>query len=168
MASRAPLDQRGHHAAPREFPLQPPPQRTARHDALACFLGEWAAEGTSFGGPDKSGERWRSTHSAHWHTGNFFIIQDERATIAGKPFDTLSIIGVDPDTGGYFVRSIENHGFYRHYQLARDGDVWTLTGATERARTEFTDDDRTQVIKWEWKPEGQWLPLCDRVAKRID
>ena len=96
------------------------------------------------------------------------MIQDERATISGRPFDTLSIIGFDPDTSGYFVRSFENHGFTRHYDLARDGKVWTLTGATERARTEFTDDDRTQVISWEWKPEDRWLPLCDRTAIRTD
>ena len=154
--------------------MQSSPQRTAQHDALDCFLGEWAAKGTSFGGTDQSadptanGEPWQSTHSAHWHTGQFFMIQDERATIAGRPFDTLSIIGGDPDTGGYFIRSFENHGFYRHYDLARDGKVWTLTGATERARTEFTDDDRTQVISWEWKPEDRWLPLCDRTAIRTD
>lgn len=154
--------------------MQPPPQRTAQHDALACFLGEWAAEGISFGGTDQSGdprehgEPWKSTHSAYWHTGQFFAVQDERATIAGKTFDTLSVIGVDPETSAYFVRSIENHGFYRHYQLARDGNVWTLAGETERARIEFADHDRTQVITWEWKPEDRWLPLCDRTAIRTN
>lgn len=154
--------------------MQPPPQRTSDHDALACFLGEWAAEGTSFGGTDQSGdprangEVWRSTHSSRWHTGQYFMIQDERATIASKPFDTLSVLGVDLASGDYFARTFENHGFYRNYHLARDGHVWTLTGDTERARIEFADDNRTQVITWEWKPQDRWLPLCDRVAKRID
>ena len=154
--------------------MQPPPQRSAKHDALDCFLGKWKAEGTSFGGTDQSGdpkangEPWLSTHSGTWHTGSFFLLQDERATIAGKAFDTFSVLGVDPESGDYFIRSFENHGFYRHYQLTRDGKVWTLEGATERARIEFTDDDRTQVIRWEWKPEDRWLLLCDRTAARID
>lgn len=151
------------------------PVRGSAHDALSVFLGEWRAEGMSFGGTDHLGDDpkangvpWVSTHSAHWHTGEFFLIQDERAQLVGKPFDTLSVLGVDPETGGYFARTFENHGFYRHYQLTRDWNVWSLTGKTERARIEFFDDGRTQAIAWEWQPDGQWLPLCDRTALRID
>jgi len=44
-----------------------------------------------------------------------------------------------------------------------DGRVWTLTGETESARIEFSEDGNTQTITWEWLPKG---PLCDRVAKR--
>ena len=40
---------------------------------------------------------WTSTHTARWHTGKFFLIQDERAQIDG-PFDTLSVMGWDDDT----------------------------------------------------------------------
>ena len=150
------------------------PQRGERHDALDVFRGEWQAEGTSYGGTDQSGDPrahgvpWRSTHVARWHTGSFFLRQDERATIAGKPFDTLSVVGIDPATGDYVARTFENHGFYRHYRLSVDGDVWTLSGETERARTLFKDDNRTQVISWEWKRDGKWLPLCDRTAVRTD
>jgi hypothetical protein len=46
--------------------------------------------------------------------------------------------------------------------------VWTFTGATERARIEFSPDGRTQTIVWEWRPKDRWMPLCDRVARRED
>jgi hypothetical protein len=59
-------------------------------------------------------------------------------------------------------------GFYRDYPVTRVGKVWTFSGKTERATITFSDDDRTQTIAWEWKPAGTWLPLCDRVATRID
>lgn len=150
------------------------PQRGTRHDALDVFLGEWKADGVSFGGTDQSvdprahGEPWISTHKAHWHTGSFFLFQDERATIAGRAFDTFSVLGIDPASGDYFARTFENHGFYRHYRLAVDGQTWTLTGGTERARFKFSDDNRRQTIIWEWKPSNRWLPLCDRVAVRAD
>ncbi len=150
------------------------PQRDARHDALAVFLGKWTARGTSYGGTDQSGpdpkangEAWLSTHEAVWHTGRFFIVQDERADIAGKRFDTLSLIGVDED-GSYFARSIENHGYYRDYKMTRDGDRWRFDGATERAFVVFEGGGKRQVWTWEWKPGDTWLPLCDRVAERID
>jgi Protein of unknown function (DUF1579) len=152
-----------------------PPERTGKHEALDVFLGDWRAEGWSYGGPEQSAvdpkavrDRWTSTHNARWHSGEFFLIHDERATIGsdGQTLDTLGIIGVDPATDRYFARNFENHGFYRLYEVQRDGDVWTFAGATERARIEFSDEGRTQTITWEWLKDGAWLPLCDRVARR--
>jgi len=149
------------------------PARGAQHDMLAVFLGRWRAEGKSYGSPRQpeddprsAAEPWVSTHTASWHTGEFFLIQDERATTGGKPFDTLSVMGVDAHTGRYFARCFENHGFYRHYHVEADGRVWTFTGATERARVEFSADGQTQTIAWEWRPKDRWLPLCERVAHR--
>jgi hypothetical protein len=154
---------------------QASPVRGVEHDALAVFLGDWRAEGTSFGGTDQSGVdprangvSWVSTHSARWHTGEFFLIQDERARIDGNVFDTLSIMGVEPGDTGHFARTFENHGFYRHYALSVDGRTWQLRGEFERARTVFGVDGNTQTITWEWLRDGRWLPLCDRVATRVE
>jgi hypothetical protein len=153
---------------------QPSPVRGLAHEALAVFLGDWRAEGISFGGTDQSGVDprangvpWTSTHTARWHTGDFFLIQDERAQIGGAPFDTLTVMGVEPGDKGYFTRTFENHGFYRQYALSVDGLTWLLEGETERARTVFSADGNTQTITWEWLRGGKWLPLCDRVATRI-
>lgn len=150
------------------------PVRGSAHDALAAFLGEWRAEGLSFGGTDQSGADpkangvpWVSTHSARWHSGKFFLIQDERAQIGGTPFDTHSMLGVEPGDKGYFARTFENHGFYRHYRLSVAGKIWMLEGETERARTVFDADGNTQTITWEWLRDGTWQPLCDRVATRV-
>jgi hypothetical protein len=152
-----------------------PPVRDEHHRALEVFLGKWRAEGTSYGSPDQderepkgNGVPWKSTLEGRWHTGDFFLVQDEKARPGGEVFDTLSIMGVDAQTGRYFARSFENHGFYRNYVVERDGNVWTLTGDTERARIELRNGNREQVITWEWRPKGRWLPLCDRVATRID
>jgi hypothetical protein len=151
-----------------------PPTHGAKQEALAMFLGDWKAEGESYGSanqdpgnPKGRPERWVSTHNGRWHTGEFFLIEDERAIVGGKPFDTISIMGLDARTGRYFAQSFENHGFERRYEVTVDGGVWTFTGKTERARIAFSEDGRTQTITWEWRPRGKWLPLCDRVATRI-
>lgn len=151
------------------------PVRSNAHAALSVFLGKWRAEGMSFGGTDQlgadpkaNGVPWVSAHTTHWHTGDFFLIQDERARIGGKVFDTLSVMGVEPSDKGYIARTFENHGFYRHYDLSVTGRIWVLAGETERARTVFNADGDTQTITWEWLRDGKWLPLCDRVAKRVD
>ena len=151
------------------------PTRGVQHDALAVFLGRWRAEGTSYGSPNQSDddpkgapEPWRSTCTGTWHSGEFFLIQDERVMIGANPFDTLSVMGVDATTRRYFARSFENHGYTRQYDVAVDGRVWTVTGETERARIVFSADGRTQPITWEWHPKDRWLPLCDQVAHRED
>lgn len=142
------------------------------HEKLAVFIGNWQAEGITYGGAGQSPDHphgdpapWRSIHTARWHTGNYFVIQDERAN---GPFDTLSILGWDADVERYFARTIENHGYARDYTMHVTGHTWTLTGDQERATIEFSTDGRTQTITWEWKPQDEWLPLCDRVAHSID
>ena len=149
------------------------PIRGNAHEALSVFLGHWHANGISFGGTDQSGLNpkangvpWKSTHSTRWHTGKFFMVQDERALIDGQPFDTLSIMGVEANNT-QFCRTFENHGFYRHYAVSADDRTWVLEGESERARTVFDATGDTQTISWEWLRDGKWLPLCDRIASRI-
>ena len=153
-----------------------PPKRGAEHQALEAFLGRWQAEGWPYGNPKQKAdqpkalrESWTSTHEARWHTGEFFLVQVENAVVGpfgSPPFDTLSIMGVDPQTGRCFARTFENHGFARLYEVGRDGTLWTFSGATERARIEFSHGGDRQAHTWEWLHDGQWLPLCDRVAVR--
>jgi WD40 repeat protein len=157
---------------PKPHESQKPGERGAPHEALEVFLGEWKAEGHAYAAgdqdsrdPKKNPTPWTSTHTARWHTGKFFLIQDERAQVAG-PFDTVSIMGWDADTGSYFASSFENHGYYRLYDVRVDGKMWTFTGDTERARIEFSPDGRKQTIAWEWRPKDVWLPLCDRTATK--
>ncbi|WP_061964076.1 DUF1579 family protein [Demequina aurantiaca] len=147
------------------------PEHTEPHRALEVFLGDWHAEGSSYGGDDQStlnphagSTPWTSIHSARWHSGHYFVIQDERAN---GPFDTLTLMGWDDDAERYFARSIENHGFARDYTMTVDASTWTITGPHERATIVFSSDGNTQRISWEWRPEDGWLPLCDRTAHRI-
>lgn len=154
---------------------QSSPKRGKAQQALEVFLGDWKSEGTSYGGTDQSGAdprangvSWQSTHTGRWHSGEFFLIQDERAQVDGAPFDTLFVLGVDAETEDCFASTFENHGFHRRYALRVDGDQWTLTGAAERATMRFSDGNRKQVVIWEWKVDSRWLPLCDRTAVKQD
>lgn len=133
------------------------------HRALSVFVGDWSAEGTAYGA-DEAGGPWRSVHTARWHSGEFFVVQDEHAN---GPFDTMSFLGWDADRQTYFSWSVENHGFAREYLVTVDGDVWTLTGEQERATITFSEDGWRQTHHWEFRPHGEWVTLCDRVATRV-
>jgi hypothetical protein len=159
-------------------PAAPPhaqPVRTQMHQALEMFIGEWRAEGWSYRDPNQSianpkalAKPWKSTHSARWHSGRFFLVHDEKAHSGADPFDTVCLMGVDAPTGRLFAISFENRGFQRRYDVQVDGRRWTFDGPTERALIDFSADGRTQRIVWEWKPRDRWLPLCERTAVRRD
>jgi hypothetical protein len=134
------------------------------HERLKVFLGDWWAEGTAYGA-DLEGAPWRSVHNARRHSGDQFVIQDERAN---GPFHTVSFLGWDQERGTFFSWSVENHGFNREYLVTVDDDTWTLTGGSERATITFSDGGRTQTHHWEFRPNGEWITLCDRVAHRVD
>ena len=151
---------------------QTTPIRGSKHDALDAFLGDWKADG------DRTAERTsEATTGRNASVDQYFIgatgipadsfFQDEKALPGGETFDTLTVMGVDVDSGEYFARNFENHGFYRKYDVTVDDRAWSIRGATERAQIEFSEDGRTQTIVWEWKPRDRWLPLCDRTARRI-
>ena len=149
------------------------PIRGAEYDRLEVFVGKWHAEGDSYAAGQKKDdprgvvEKWVSNETCDWLPGKFFIMQQWDAMTGANEFKGTAIMSHNPETGDYTTRSYENHGFIRDYVTRVDGDVWTFTGGTERARIEFTDDGKEQKITWEWRPDGKtWLPLCDRVAKR--
>jgi hypothetical protein len=151
------------------------PVRSALHDALEMFVGQWRAEGLSYGSPHQSianpkgdVQRWKSTHTAHWHTGRFFLLLDEKAYVGADPIETMGVMGVDGSTGRLFARCFDNRGHERRYELNVDGRRWTFDGAAERALIDFSADGRTQRIVWEWNPRGRWLPWCERTAVRAD
>jgi Protein of unknown function (DUF1579) len=154
---------------------QTPPIRSLLHDALEMFVGEWRAEGMAYGSANQSiahpkadTKPWKSTHSARWLSGRFFLVQDETAHIGNDPLDTMTVMGVDAQSGQLFAAMFENHGYERRYEVKVDGRRWTLDGDSERALIDFSADGRTQRIVWEWKPRDRWLPLCERTAVRVD
>ena len=150
------------------------PELGAPHERLGVFVGKWHAKGDSYAAgqikdnPRAVIEKWISDETFEWLPGKFFIMQRWDAKTGANEFNGIAIISFDAETGNYVTRSYENHGFIRDYVTRVDGDVWTFTGKSERARVEFSDGGATQSITWEWKPDGKtWLPLCDRTAKRV-
>ncbi len=78
------------------------------------------------------------------------------------------MLGWDPDAERFLARSFENHGFSRDYTVTFDELGVRLDGENERATYTFDAAGDTQTIAWQWRRENDWLPLCDRVAHRVD
>jgi hypothetical protein len=150
------------------------PKRAPAHERLHVFIGKWHAEGTSYAAgqtkqnPRGATEKWLSDETFEWLSGQFFVLQRWDAVTGSSPFSGAAIINWDDANRRYMTRSYENHGFVRDYSTRVDGHTWTFTGESERACVEFTDGGNVQTIAWEWRqPNEDWLPLCDRVARRV-
>jgi hypothetical protein len=68
----------------------------------------------------------------------------------------------------FFTYFFDNAGFHPIYKTRVEGNVWNFTKPNTRAKVTIEDPD-TITFNWEWKnKDSNWLPLCDRVAKRVE
>jgi hypothetical protein len=152
-------------------PKQPKP--SAAHKRLEVFIGDWHAEGTSYGDgqdaadPRAAGVAWTSDESYEWLPGSFFVLHRWDAQMGKHEFKGAEIIGYDQAEGGYFTRMFDNAGHHPDYAGSVDGEVWCFTEAQTRVTVTVQNGGDEMSFNWEWKNGGRkWLPLCDRVALR--
>ena len=141
--------------------------------APAAFIGDWHAEGTSYGvvqdaaHPRAADAPWTSHESQEKLPGSFFVLHRWDAQMGKHEFKGTEIIGYDEAEGGYFTRMFDNAGHHPGYRASVDGDAWSFTEAQTRATVTVQDSGDKMTFNWEWKNGGRkWLPLCDRVASR--
>lgn len=141
---------------------------------LGVFIGKWHAEGQSYGNgqhndkPYLSAVPWISDESYEWLPGNFFILHSWDAKLGDSVFIGTEIIGYDEKEGGFFTRFFDNSGFHPEYKVTVEGNTWNFTEPSSRAKVTVDNDENKMTFNWEWRKEDKdWLPLCDRVAIRI-
>lgn len=82
-------------------------------------------------------------------------------------FQGIEVIGYDPEKQSYFSRLFDNAGNYGEYAVERSGSVWRFNGEQTRSVVSITSVGREMDVSWQWKNGGQqWLPLCERRARR--
>jgi hypothetical protein len=150
------------------------PEPSAAHRRLGVFVGRWHAEGESYADGQRADEPlasavpWTSEESYEWLPGGFFMLHRWDAMAGRRVFKGAEIIGYDEAEGGYFTRFFDNAGNHPEYRAAVDGDVWTFTEPATRATVRVSDGGDRMRFNWEWRNgSSDWLPLCDRVARRI-
>lgn len=150
------------------------PEPTDAHRKLDVFVGTWHAEGTSYAegqrrdNPRASPQPWVSDESYEWLPGGFFLLHRWNARAGTRTFIGTEIIGFDSAKGGYFSFFFDNAGNHPVYHVSVHGDVWTFIEAETRAMVTIREGGRSLEFRWEWKNGGDdWLPLCDREARRV-
>jgi len=140
---------------------------------LKVFVGNWHAEGKSYAeGQDKSkpyasAVAWTSDESYEWLPGNFFLLHKWNAKAGDRIFIGTEIIGYDEAEKTFFTNFFDNAGFHPVYMANFADNIWNFTEPNTKAKVTINDKD-TITFNWEWRNgDNDWLPLCDRVARRI-
>lgn len=158
--------------APPELQL---PEPGDEHRKLEVFVGKWRHEGESYGDgqqaddPRASAVPWTGDESYEWLPGGFFVLHRWDAKLGTREFKGTEILGYDEAEGGYFTRLFDNAGNHPAYRASIDEEVWTFNEPETRATITVTDGGDRMRLVWEWRNGGSdWLPLCDRVATRVE
>jgi hypothetical protein len=140
---------------------------------LNVFIGSWHAEGTSYGegqdvnNPEASGVRWVSDETYEWLPGNFFVLHKWDAKTGSSLFIGTEIIGYDETEKQFYSYFFDDSGNHPIYTGTVENNQWNFFEKDTKAKITINSDD-TITFNWEWKHDGSdWLPLCNRIAKKI-
>jgi len=134
---------------------------TARLEPLA---GCWHVEGDVQKSAYGPASHWSSDERCEWLPGQRFLVNRWDARVGERDFKGMAVFGYDPHRG-YFARFHDNAGNAPDYTVSMDGATWTLTGDAQRAVYEFSPG--SIAIRWEWRDEKGWYPLCTLNARRV-
>ena len=161
-------------ATPRAEPTPPAPG--PEHEQLGVFVGTWRTRGRAFE-PGGAATELASDDVFEWMPGRFFVVMRFRATMEGKEFQGLQILGWDPLARAHELHCFDSSGVSGVVRLEREREgVWTgegdllMEGAHGRSRVAmvFSDGGDTITTRWERRnDDGSWRPLCDVRSQRV-
>ena len=88
---------------------------------LNIFVGEWSLEARFPGSAGGTGMRARTTFE--WILDGQFLIQRTETPLPEAP-DSLTIVCVDPQTGGYIQHYYDSRGVARRYAMSLEDGIW--------------------------------------------
>jgi hypothetical protein len=143
--------------------------RTEALARLDAFVGEWVVEASFPGGrPAPSGATEQGPQARSWFEWALdrqFLLQRTEIPVREAP-DSLSIVSVDLEAGGYTQHYFDSRGVVRLYAMTFADGVWTLTRESpdftplafrQRFTGTFGPDGNTITGAWETGHDGtQW------------
>lgn len=134
--------------------------RSAALARLDVFVGEWIVA-ASFPAdrpvPSNQNEGPQARSRFEWALDGQFLLQRTEIPIPKAP-DSLTIVGVDPNTGAYTQHYYDSRGVVRLYAMSLADGVWTLTRESadfspldfrQRFTGTFGDDGNVITGAWE-------------------
>ncbi|WP_157373890.1 hypothetical protein [Arenibacter certesii] len=133
---------------------------------LMLFKGMWNVQGKNLpGAPIDANQPLHGTQNVTILGNNFLVAHWNYKFVDNEHFG-ISIIGTDNDSSQPKLHLFDNGGSYRAYDLKIEGNLWTITGETERSTMVFDKEGNTYKEHWEIKLDGKWNPLCERYGTK--
>lgn len=146
---------------------EPPAGPGPEHRRLDAFVGRWNTEGVVRATADAPELRFTAVDRYEWMEGGWFLLHHVDARMGDGRLTALEVIGYDPASGTYPMRSWDSQGNAgAHTGTLHDG-VWTFAGATERFTGRFGPGGGTLSGTWERSAGGEsWEPWMDVILTR--
>lgn len=143
---------------------------TKEHTFLEDFIGKWAIEGENFDvSPNETNIEVKGIESYEWLSGGFFLVYKWERYIGSTNHQGLGIISHDHSNHTFEINNYDNMGYNRAYTIVHEGNSWKFSDQNERAVINFNADGNGFTENWEIVDEqGNWKPLCQLKAKRIN
>ena len=140
---------------------------TVEYKQLSKFVGNWNTEGKIPATDTRPEVKILGTDTYEWLPGNFFVLHKWSAKTGNSSFIGTEIIGYDETKNEFFAYFFDNSGFHPIYKVTVENDTWNFSEPNTKAKVIINNND-TITFHWLWKHDGSdWLPLCDRIAKRV-
>jgi uncharacterized protein DUF1579 len=145
-----------------EKPEYRPSGRSAEHESLAPFVGQWTTEGNAYDSPFGPAARVTAAESYEWLTGGLFLIHRLHGRLGGQPMACLEVLGYDAASGDYPVRSFYNDGTHNLWRARPGTDTWVFRGNWKsdgrllevRCTVTFREEGRSRTAAWDYSADG--------------
>jgi hypothetical protein len=149
--------------------------RTDALERLDVLVGEWFLA-ARFPGDQPGASGPRAPTRFEWTLDRQFLLQRTEAPVPQAP-SSLTVVGVDPETGAYTQHYYDSRGVARLYAMTLTAGVWTLTRESpdfspldfaQRFIGTFSQDGNTITGGWDKRADdGGWKRDFDLNYHRV-
>ena len=142
---------------------------------LNVFIGKWNvlgtsyAEGTANENLKLSSLKMTSVETYEWILDDSFLLHHWDGKVGDSDFKGMEVLGFDKKNNLYTSSFFDNSGNNPTYKVSLKNNIWTYSGEFQKATFEFSDDENSLQVHWDWKkPDDEnWLPLCDLKVTKV-
>ena len=137
---------------------------------LNPLVGKWQSEGEVLATSATPEIKISGSDSYKWVCDGMFLLHRVDVMMGVEKTEVIEMIGYDPQTKNYPMRSFDNHGNFAvmHFSVNEKG-VWTIKGNSVRSTLRIAGDADQMNALWERTDDGtSWIPWMKMRFKRLD
>lgn len=132
---------------------------------LQRLVGRWRTQGRAL---NEAATPFHGIDSYRWIGNGWFLLHEIAAVVDATPVVAVATIWYDTELDSYRSHHVDAAGASAFYEVALDGDAWSLRGARKRYAGRFSADGQTLTGIWERRDDyGPWQAWMEISSTRL-